>query len=213
MNADYIRHCLKHVYWLCGGACAGKTTMASMLAERYDFQAIDDDVLRYRPYADPDAYPAMQMPNPSLNWDSWFNRAPEIHGRWILEAATEQLDFLIIDLLRMPRRAPIVVDLGVEASSILPFIDRERIIGLFTDDATIAAQYLFRQDHAMIWERIKKSTADPLGTADNVNRSLIWLSRYLRTSCELHGIHIINRYGSMSKEAQFAEVCAAWGLR
>ena len=40
---NIIKENLKNVYFVCGNACAGKTTMARMLAEKYNFHLYDMD--------------------------------------------------------------------------------------------------------------------------------------------------------------------------
>ena len=49
INDNYLKEQLKHVYWLNGGCCAGKTTMTKKFVEELGFQTLEDDVLKYRP--------------------------------------------------------------------------------------------------------------------------------------------------------------------
>ena len=50
VNDNYLKEQLKHVYWLNGGCCAGKTTMTKKFVEELGFQTLEDDVLKYRPF-------------------------------------------------------------------------------------------------------------------------------------------------------------------
>ncbi len=40
---NIIKHNLKNVLFICGTACAGKTTMSKLLAEKYNFYLYDMD--------------------------------------------------------------------------------------------------------------------------------------------------------------------------
>lgn len=212
MNNAYIKEQLKHVYWLCGGACAGKTTLSHRLVSEKGFIRVQDDVLKYRAFTTPEAYPALQMPNPTLKWEEWFNRAPNVHGQWMLDISREIVDFLLVDLLALPKDRPIVVDLGVEIQWVLPFIPKENIIGLFTDNETIYKQYLYRPDHKMILDCIWANTSSPEETAKNVSKSVAWFSNRVEASCREHGIKQLWRDADLTKDEHFRQVCAYFNL-
>lgn len=198
---------LNHVFWLCGGACAGKTTMKSLFMERLNFKTVEDDILKYRSLADKEKFPAIQMPNPTLNWDQWFNRPPEIHGQWMLDVSKELTFFMLEEIKESDPSTPLIIDLGVDVAAILPYIPKENIVGLFTDAKTIRSQYLYRPDHEMILKCIEKNTKNPKETAANVSESVCWFSEKIKASCSENGIYCFQREESTSKEAQFEALC------
>lgn len=61
INNNYLKEQLKHIYWLNGGACAGKTTMAKKFVNELGFQTLGYDILKYRPYTCPIEHNALQM--------------------------------------------------------------------------------------------------------------------------------------------------------
>lgn len=207
INDNYLKECLKHVYWLSGGPCSGKTTITKKLVSELGFRTISDDILKYRKYSDKDVHKAIQMPNPELNWDEWFNRPTDIYKDWLLDVSREMLDYFVIDLIKMPDDKPIIVDLGVKPELIMPFIDKNRILSMFTASTEIEKLYFFRDDHSMILDRINQSTKDPLKSIKNANQAMILFSDEIRLSCERNGIKIIERTPELSIENQFKMVC------
>ena len=144
INDNYLKEQLKHVYWLNGGCCAGKTTMTKKFVEELGFQTLEDDVLKYRPFTSSVEYPALQYPHPSLDWDKWFNKPIDVHCEWLFQIVEEMMEFFVIDLLKMPTDTPVIIDLGIMPEQILPFIPKERMICLYTSDEEIERLYFFQ---------------------------------------------------------------------
>jgi hypothetical protein len=213
INDNYLKEQLKHVYWLNGGPCAGKTTMTKIFVEELGFQTLEDDVLKYRPFSSPVEYPALQMPNPNLDWDKWFNRPVDEHYQWLVQLVEEMMEFFIIDLLKMPNNKPIIIDLGIIPEHILPFIPKERMICLYTSDEEIERLYFFREDHKMILDCINAYTSNPEGTIKHSNKSMVKFSNEIKNACIKNGIKTIERTPNMSVEEQFKLVREHFGLR
>jgi hypothetical protein len=212
INNNYLKDQLKHVYWLNGGPCAGKTTMTQKFVEELGFQTLGDDVLKYRPFTSPDEYPALQFPNPTLDWDKWFNKPVDEHYHWLLQIVEEMMDFFIIDLLTMPNDKPVIIDLGIMPESILPFIPEERMICLYTSDEEIERLYYFREDHKMILDCINAYTLNPEETIKHGNKSMVKFSNEIKIACSKMGIKTVERIPSMSVEEQFRVVREHFGL-
>lgn len=113
INESYLREKLKNVYWLNGGPCSGKTTMSNMFVKELGFQKIEEDIVKYRLYTDPQKHPNLQYPNPNLDWNQWFNRPLEEYKSWLHNLGREILEFYILDLLELDLNRPIIVDLGI----------------------------------------------------------------------------------------------------
>lgn len=211
INNNYLKEQLKHVFWLNGGCCAGKTTMTKKFVEELGFQTLGDDVLKYRPFTSPAEYPALQYPHPGLDWDRWFNKPLDEHCEWLFQVVEEMMEFFVIDLLKMPAGTPIIIDLGIMPESILPFIPKERMICLYAPDEEIERLYYFRADHKMILDVINL-TANPAETIKNGNKSMVKFSREIRNACIKHGIKTIERTAGLSVEEQFRLVREHFGV-
>lgn len=202
VNDLYIKESLKHVYWLNGGCCAGKTTMTQRFVVELGFQTLRDDVMKYRPFTSAVDYPALQYPHPGLDWNKWFNKPNDEHCRWLLQLVEEMMEFLVIDLLRMPSDKPIIMDLGVLPEVILPFIPKERMICLYTSDEEIERLYFFREDHKMILDVINLTT-DPAATIKNGNKNMVTVSHLIKNACIHNGIKTLERTPDLTVEHQF----------
>ncbi|GMK36971.1 hypothetical protein PCCS19_00240 [Paenibacillus sp. CCS19] len=211
VNNEYLKEQLKHVHWLNGGCCAGKTTMTKKFVEELGFQTLEDDVMKYRPFTSAWEYPALQYPHPGLDWEKWFNKPNDEHCRWLVQIVEEMMEFFVIDLLRMPADRPIIIDLGIMPERILPFIPKERMICLYTSDEEIERLYFFREDHRMILDVINLTT-NPADTIKNGNNNMKTFSRDIREACIRHGISTIERTASLSVEEQFRLVRDHFGL-
>lgn len=207
INDNYLKEKLSHVYWLNGGPCAGKTSMTKIFVKKLGFQTLEDDFVKYRPFSNEVDYPALQMPNPNLDWDKWFNRPVDEYYQWLIQSVEEMIDFFIIDLIKLPNNKPIIIDLGIMPEVILPFIPKERMICLYTSDSEIERLYLFREDHKMILDCIKSCTSNPEKTIKNCNKAMIKFSNKIKNSCIKNGVKVIERTPNLSIEEQFKIIC------
>ena len=193
LNDTYLKEKLKHVYWLTGGPCSGKTTMTKALKESYDFRTMVVDFPIYRDFFDDPKYHPLKIPYPDMDWEWYFNRPLDEYIQWMLVTGRRVLDFFLIDLLAEAPDKPIVIDCGIEAEYILPFINKDHIMGFFTSDEEITKKYLHRDDHNMIWVCINKNVEDKDNAINNVNNAMIGYSNAVKKSCEFYGIKQIHK--------------------
>ncbi|MGG4094315.1 hypothetical protein [Paenibacillus lautus] len=211
INDDYLKEQLKHVYWLNGGCCAGKSTMTKKFVEELGFQTLEDNVMKYRPFTNSVEYPALQYPHSGLDWDKWFNKPNDEHVNWLFQIVEEMMEFFVTDLLKMPTDKPIIIDLGIMPERILPFIPKERMICLYTSDEEIERLYFFREDHKMILDVIN-ITSNPAATIANGNKNMVRFSHEVRNACIRNGIKTLERTPELSVEEQFKLVREHFGL-
>lgn len=212
INDNYLKEQLKHVYWLNGGVCAGKTTMTKKVVNELGFQTLADDVLKYRPFSCPIEHGAPQMPNSNLDWNSWFNRPVDVYSQWLVDIAKEMMEFFVIDLLKMPDEQPIVVDLAIMPEAILPFIAKERVICLYTSPEEIEKLYFFRDGHKMILDCINTHTLNPKKTINHANKAIVRFSNDIKNACINSEIKTIERTPYMTKDDQFTLICEHFGI-
>lgn len=211
INDDYLREQLKHVYWLNGGPCAGKTTMTNKFINELGFQTLDDDVMKYRPFTSPIDYPALQYPHPNLDWEQWFHQPVDEKCQWLFDLVDEMMDFFVIDLLKLPESKPIVIDLGIMPERILPFIPKERMICLYTSDEEIEKLYFFREDHKMILD-VVNLTSNPEETIKHGNKPMVKFSREIKKACVKNGIKTLERTPGLTVDEQFRIVRDHFGI-
>lgn len=86
-----IKDNLDHVYWITGGACAGKTTASNLLAKTHGFTIFPDRHSDYQRAADFSEFPALRIPWPGTDWEWFFGRPLEAYVRWLEESESAAL--------------------------------------------------------------------------------------------------------------------------
>lgn len=93
INDIIIKHYLRNVYFLNGTAYAGKSTMAAMLAERYDMIHCGENY--HHEVASllttPEQYPNLCYFKTMKDWQEFVNRAPEVFERWMCSSGSPTL--------------------------------------------------------------------------------------------------------------------------
>ena len=98
---NVIKEYLKNVYFISGTPCGGKTTISRELAKRHNLIVfdIDEQFEKHQKMSNPDSQPAMNKV--FQNADEFFGRTVEEYKQWLLDNTREQLDFVLLDLIRL----------------------------------------------------------------------------------------------------------------
>jgi hypothetical protein len=121
-----LRERLRHVLWLGGSACSGKTETARRLAagQGLAIYHIDDAFERHRLGADPRRYPAFCRVG-DLSAEELWQAPAAAQAADLLAFHGEHLEMVIEDLLRSPSDRPLLV----EGSCLLPARVAELVSG------------------------------------------------------------------------------------
>jgi hypothetical protein len=104
-----VRERLSHVLWLGGAPRVGKSTLARLLAGKYDLKIYNLDWHHTREH--------LERAGPAMRW--WQERTPD--ERWLAPSRAEVLDrsiaaweegfaLIVDDLLRIPAARPVIAD-------------------------------------------------------------------------------------------------------
>lgn len=112
LDSSPLREQLKHVYWIGGGSCAGKSTIALRIAAKHGLHvyATDDvmaDHTRRSTYEDSPLlhrFMAMDMD------ERWVNRSPKTMLETFHWFKGESFNMIIEDLLSLPRGPDVIVE-------------------------------------------------------------------------------------------------------
>jgi hypothetical protein len=63
------REALADLFWITGGPCAGKITVAEILSRTHGFAVFSRQDLRLPGSSGPREIPAMQYPRPRIDWE------------------------------------------------------------------------------------------------------------------------------------------------
>ena len=152
---NIIKEHLKNVYFLCGGAYGGKTTMAKLLEEKHGFVRYrqGDHSDEYAKLATKEEQPAMSFDR-SADWHGYFAQPPRQYADWMQAELREEAEFTIADLLSIPKDKKVIVD-GIIPLDILKEIsDYDHVFLLFAPDEMNRAHYFDRADKDEIYQFI-----------------------------------------------------------
>ena len=149
ISGNLIKHYLENVYFITGHSCAGKSTMARMLAERFDMIHCGEN---YH-----DAFPREKLSRwkqPGLcyfdtmsGWREWLSMTPEEHWRWTEEVSRECAE---IEILELTKRAAsgkkVIADTNIPADMLREISSYNRVAVLLCDPPDICASRFFDRD-------------------------------------------------------------------
>ncbi len=109
---DEIASRLGHVYWVGGGSGAGKSTVARRLAERYGWRVYSTDasMREHAGRASVEDAPFLHAFIRMTMDERWVERSPEVMFETFHWFRGEGFEFIVEDLLRLPRDTCVVVE-------------------------------------------------------------------------------------------------------
>jgi hypothetical protein len=144
---NIIKAYLKNVYFITGNPCGGKTTISRELAKRHRLPVydVDEQFDRHLCLSDPALQPAMNRKFASA--DQFFGRTVEEYRQWLLDNTREQLEFVLLDLMRLSQHEKVLCDCHLTLEQAERFTDPSRIVFLLKEPSNIIEDYCNRPDH------------------------------------------------------------------
>lgn len=144
---NVIREYLKNVYFVTGTPCGGKTTVSRGLGKKYNIPVYDVDEM----------FPVHQnMSNvkcqPTMNKqfkdaDEFFGRTVDEYRDWLINNTREQLEFVLMDLIRLSQNGPIICDCHLNLLQADLFTSSDRIAFMIKEPNDLVEDYCNRPDH------------------------------------------------------------------
>ena len=207
---NVIRQYLRNVHFISGTPCAGKTTVARALGKKFGLPVyvIDDQFAIHRQMSD-----AQHQPNMNKTFrdaDEFFGRSVEEYRNWLLGNSREQLDFILLDLIRLSRDRVVLCDINLTVEEAAKITDPAHIAFLIRDPRDLVEDYVSRADHqdfrdfiqsASDYERAKATCNETLyslniGPCDAIRRSgFFWLERDNRRSVDETAALVARHFG------------------
>ena len=155
ISDNIIKEKLKNVYFLCGGAYGGKTTMAKLIEEKYGIRRYrqGDHFDDYIKIAAPAYQPALCLDR-SKDWHGFFSQPPRAYADWMQQELREEAEFLIADLISMSDDERIIVDAIVPIDILKKISDYEHTVLLFAPDEMKHKHYFDRADKDEVYQFI-----------------------------------------------------------
>ncbi|HJQ32215.1 MAG TPA: hypothetical protein VJ866_08555 [Pyrinomonadaceae bacterium] len=111
-DSPALREQLRHVYWLGGGSGAGKSTVARRVAARHGLRvySTDDAMAEHARRGSREACPLLHTFLEMEMDERWVNRTPETMLETFHWFRGEGFDFILEDLLRLPREPGVIAE-------------------------------------------------------------------------------------------------------
>jgi len=106
------RRFLQHVYWIGGGSCAGKSTIARRIAAQQGLRvySTDDVMADHARRSSPNDCPLLHTFMAMDMDERWVNRTPKTMLETFHWFRGEGFELIIEDLLRLPREPRVIVE-------------------------------------------------------------------------------------------------------
>ena len=144
---NVIKEYLKNVYFITGTPCGGKTTISRELAKRHNLLVYDvDEQFSYHQKISNSTF------QPSMNKvfkdaDEFFGRTVEEYKKWLIDNTREQLDFVLLDLIRLSQNKIVLCDCHLTLEEAEKYTEASRIVFLIKEPSNLIEDYCGRSDH------------------------------------------------------------------
>ncbi len=168
---NILKEYLKNVYFITGTPCGGKTTISRELARRHKLAVydIDEQFDNHRKLATAAFQPAMTRVFQDA--DAFFGRSVEEYKAWLIENTREQLDFVLLDLIRLSQDQIVLCDCHLTLEEAGHFTDASRVAFLIKEPSHLIADYCDRPDH-QDFNSFIQSASDPEQAKARCNETL-----------------------------------------
>lgn len=144
---NVIKEYLKNVYFITGTPCGGKTTISRELARRHNLMVydIDEQFAKHQQLSDPAFQPTMNKVFKDA--DEFFGRTVEEYTQWLIDNTIEQLDFILLDLIRFSQDQIVLCDCHLTVEEADRLTEPSRIVFLIKEPSHLVEDYCNREDH------------------------------------------------------------------
>lgn len=130
---NLLQSYLRDVYFFCGTACGGKSTVSRDFAEKHGFQWLSEGVIndKFQALAQPEYQPA-QFDHPA-DWTEHFVCPVDEYWRWLMRISEEQVPLMLLEAIRLSATKPVAFDCAMSPHIALEVCPPDRLIFLVTD--------------------------------------------------------------------------------
>ena len=155
---NIIKSYLENVYFMTGTPCGGKTTVSRALAEKHNIRIYDiDEMFPVHQKLSSEVFqPAMNKQFKDA--DEFFGRSVEEYKEWLETNAREQLDFVLLDLIRISKDEPVICDCHLTLEMAETITDPSRIVFMLREPKDLVDEYCNRPDHQDFSDYIHSAT-------------------------------------------------------
>lgn len=175
IDNNILKNLFQNVYFLNGTACAGKSTMAKLLADRYDGILCGENYhMELLSAADPVHQPNLCYFDTMSGWQEFVTRTPESYDAWIQGVAREAAQLEMILLLRLCAQGrKIFVDTNISPEILREISDYHHVAIMLSPTGLAAEQFFDRPDpeKQFLYQQLLKCP-DPEAALTNYRKCL-----------------------------------------
>lgn len=148
ISDNILKKLFENVYFLNGTACAGKSTMVKLLAEKYDGICCGENYhMDLLSAADPVHQPNLCYFDTMSSWQEFVTRTPEEYDAWLVGTAREAAELEIILLLRLVEQGKkIFVDTNIPVDVLREISDYHHVAIMLSPTNLAVEQFFDRPD-------------------------------------------------------------------
>lgn len=208
---NILRYHLSNVYFICGNACAGKTTMAKLLAEKHGFYLYDMDkeYSAHRDIAEEDYQPDTCYHGKNFH-DQWMRPINE-QARWSMNTLKEQTEMVLIDLIKLSENQIVIADVLYSPDYIQELIDYHHLVFLTVDKAMIRDTYFNRPEKREFFEYVNQQELKDI-YFENIFQSLEQVNEIEQEGMQNSGFLRLERKAGITREEMLTQIENHFGL-
>jgi len=209
---NLLKHYLRNVYFFCGTACGGKTTISKAFAEKHGLFWLDEKTLnkQMESIAVPEHQPAW-CSRPT-DWEVYFNRPYNEYHQWLSDCSNELLPMELLELIQSSANHEVAVDMyNMPPKMAIELTEPNRIVFLVTTSERMVRDYYDRPGHQEIRDCIM-GLRDPQAAFENTNRMLAYGNHLFLDELYQSGLYYIMRDDDSTIEKTLALVERHFGF-
>lgn len=156
---NILKHYLENVLFITGTAYAGKSTMCTMLAERYGlYHCVENYKMdEFLDIATPKKQPNLCYQR--TDWQKFINRTPEEYEKWIYDSGREMAGMEVAELIRVSKSQKVIVDTNIPVDILKEIVDYHQVAVMLSPQSMSVDRFFERNDwdKSFIMEQIKKA--------------------------------------------------------
>jgi hypothetical protein len=209
---NILKHYLRNVYFFCGTACGGKTTISKAFAEKHGLFWLDEDTLNRQMANIAEAEHQPAWCSRPTDWEVYFNRPYKEYHQWLSDCGNEMLPMELLELIQLSANRQVAVDMyNMPLQMVMGLTEPDRIVFLVTTPERVVRDYYDRPGHREIYDCIM-GLRDPKAALANCNKMLAYGNQLFLDELYQSGLFYIMRDEDSTIEKTLALVEQHFGL-
>lgn len=204
-NREKLKEALKHIYWIGGSPCSGKSSIADVLVERYGMTLYrcDDAFWRHDKMTTPEHQPVFYRVM-RLTPEALWMRPVKQQTAEEIEIYREEFAMILDDLLALPRDRPVLAEgAALMPELVAPLIDDPRRAIWVVPTAEFQWAYYRRRE---FWREVVKDCSDPEQAFRNWMERDAAFAHIVAQDAEARGLRVLVVDGQRSLSENTATV-------